>query len=323
MNCEICKAKAAETAIRVEKDGEEDELYVCRDCAKAERVRRQKKSHRTRKGQDRQSGGISMTVTRIGPGGEPPPPVLEALLDAVSGFVGEIEQAAKGQAAANGSGDGESEDTNDAASAASAAPEPAAEEPVFSPLPLKGIDLRYRLGDRLHLEGLHLIGEIEAVARAADALGLRLSGADSCGVHDPGHSYLLEFSAGGGERAARIAEKIVEQERNARVRLMEEMPRVFDDAVCRALAVLKNCRLLSPGELYDLLSPLRLAAMEDLLEGVKTPEIESLMASIDLADGGSDRLQEDLDREDSERADAMNERFADVVLGGSAEGKLS
>ena len=43
MKCELCHQKDAETAIQLEKDGEEQELYVCRECANRERVRRQKK----------------------------------------------------------------------------------------------------------------------------------------------------------------------------------------------------------------------------------------------------------------------------------------
>ena len=65
MKCELCHQKDAETAIQVEKDGVADELYVCRECANKERVRRQKKSQRTRK----MTGlppGVSMSVTQIG-----------------------------------------------------------------------------------------------------------------------------------------------------------------------------------------------------------------------------------------------------------------
>jgi hypothetical protein len=97
------------------------------------------------------------------------------------------------------------------------------------------------------------------------------------------------------------------------------MPRVFGDSLCRALAILKNCRLLSPGELYDLLSPLRLAAIEGMLDGITLAEIESIAAGLDLSNY-EDRLnQEERDRVDAERADEMNRRFEDVVLNEKAE----
>ena len=42
MKCELCKQNDAETAVSTVKDGVEDELYVCRECAEKERARRQK-----------------------------------------------------------------------------------------------------------------------------------------------------------------------------------------------------------------------------------------------------------------------------------------
>ena len=64
MKCELCHQKDAETAIQVGKDGVEEELYVCQECARKERVRRQKKSQRTRK----MTGlppGMSISVTGV------------------------------------------------------------------------------------------------------------------------------------------------------------------------------------------------------------------------------------------------------------------
>ena len=74
MKCELCHQKDAETAIQLEKDGEEQELYVCRECANRERVRRQKKSQRTRKGVDGLPPGVSISVSGVSSGDEPPPP---------------------------------------------------------------------------------------------------------------------------------------------------------------------------------------------------------------------------------------------------------
>ena len=112
------------------------------------------------------------------------------------------------------------------------------------------------------------------------------------------------------------------EERNARIRLFEELPRVFGDSLCRALAVLKNCRLLSPGECFDLLSPLRLAVYEGMLDGIGVAEVEKLIAGIDLS-GEEDRMSEqDRDRIDAARADDMNRRFEDIVLNERAEEKF-
>lgn len=294
MKCELCHEKDAETAIQIVKDGLEEELYVCRACANQERVRRQKNSQRTRK----ISGlppGVSMSVTRIGGDGEEPPQILEAIVNAFQGMVSEINASEKGKSRSRG--------------------------PEAYDFPCGRIPAPYRIGDALQLEGLFLIGEIEPVKRALRALDLQLVGTTADGVVDTGHVYRLRYT-GSSERAKRVVKDILTQERNARVRLFEEMPRVFGDALCRALAVLKNCRLLAPGELFDLLSPLRLAAQEKMLDGIGLKEIEAMLAQIDLGSLEDKMEQNERDRIDAERADALNARFENVVLNERAEEKF-
>jgi len=295
MKCELChKADAKAAIVRETKDGEE-ELYVCEECAKAERLRRQKKSQRTRKVTGLPPG-VEMTVTEIsGSGEDEPPPILGALVNAFHDMVSEIGQSA-------------------------AKPEPKKAEKQFE-LPANRAPSEFRIRNGFHLEGLHLIGELDAVKRALHALKMDLVGVTADGVRETGHVYRLMY-AGPAERAKRVAEDLLREERNARIRLFEELPRIFGDALCRALAVLKNCRLLSPGELFDLLSPLRLAAKERMLEGLGFSEVERMMTAVDLT-GGEDKLEQaERDRVDAERADEMNRRFEDVVLNEKAEGKF-
>jgi len=296
MKCELCHQKDAETAIQIEKDGEEQEFYVCHECANRERVRRQKKSQRTRKVAG-EAPGVSISVSGVTEGDEPPPPIVAAIMNAMSGLVEGLEQAANG----GGKSKKKAADLVD--------------------FPCERAEAPYRIGDRLHLEGLHLIGELEPVHRAMKALKLQLAGVDADGVRDAGHVYRLRYS-GSAELAKRVVEDLLREERNARVRLFEEMPRVFGDSLCRALAILKNCRLLSPGELFDLLSPLRLAAIEKMLDGIDLAEIESMIASVDLSSKEERETPQDRDRLDAERADEMNRRFEDVVLNERAEEKF-
>ncbi len=301
MKCEICHQADAETAILRGEGETAEELYVCTACAKAERQRRQKKSQRTRKVTGLPPG-VSMSITRIGPieDGDEPPPFIKAIMDAMSGMVDGPEKASDG---AGGKGEKSA---------------PAAKRQTF---PLARVESPFRLRDQLHLEGLHLIGELEAVKRALHALDMELVGVDADGVRESGHVYGIRY-AGSSARARRVVEDILREERNARVRLFEELTRVFGDSLCRALAILKNSRLLSPGELFDLLSPLRLAAMEKMLDGITQREIEKLLLACDLS-GAEDKLeQEDRDRADAERADEMNRRFEDVVLNERAEEKF-
>ena len=165
------------------------------------------------------------------------------------------------------------------------------------------------------------MGELDAVKRALRALKMELVGVEADGIRETGHVYALRYS-GSSERAKRVVEDLLREERNARVRLFEELPRVFGDALCRALAVMKNCRLLSPGEYFDLLSPLRLAAQEKMLDGIDLEEIERRLAEVDLSSAEDKLEQEDRDRADAERADEMNRRFEDVILNERAEEKF-
>ena len=298
MKCEICHKADAEKAIRRGEGDDADELYVCAACAKAERQRRQKKSQRTRKVTGLPPG-MSMSVTEISSSGggddAEPPPIIGAIMNAFNDMVSDLEKAKK------------------AAEAKKA--------PKYSDFPTGALDKSFLIGERLHLEGLHLIGELEAVKRALHALDMELSGVDADGVKDTGHVYSVRHACG-AKTAERVVKAILREERNARIRLFEELPRVFGDALCRALAVLKNCRLLSPGECFDLLSPLKLAAREDMLDGVGLAEIEKMADDLDLS-GGEDKMSEqDRDQADADRADEMNRRFEDVVLNERAEEKF-
>ena len=303
MKCELCHNADAETAIvRGEGDAAE-ELYVCHACATAERQRRQKKSQRTRKVTGLPPG-MSMSITEIRPAtdgpedGEEegnPPPILGAIMNAFQDMVSDIEKATKRSKDEKG--------------------------PEYHDFPASRVDTAYRIGGRLHLEALHLIGELDAVKRSIHALRMELVGVTADGVHDVGHVYTLRYS-GSSEQAKRVVEDLLREERNARVRLFEELPRVFGDSLCRALAIMKNCRLLSPGEYFDLLSPLRLAAKEEMLDGITYEEIEKMLLEIDLTSSEDKLEQVERDKVDAERADEMNKRFEDVMLNERAEEKF-
>ena len=233
-----------------------------------------------------------MSVTEVSGDGEAPPPIIGAIMDAFHNMVSDLEKA-------------EQEAKTE-------------KKPELSELPLDGVAADFQAAGRLHLEALHLIGEMDAAKRAVRALGMELSGVEADGVNDAGHVYSLRYH-GAKKRARRIMAALVREERNARVRLFEEMPRVFGDSLCRALAVMKNCRLLSPGERFDLLSPLRPAAREGMLDGIGAGEIEGMLSADDLTNSEDGMEQAERDRLDAERADEMNRRFEDVVLNERAE----
>ena len=163
MKCELCHKADAETAIR-RGDGDDDELYVCGACAKAERQRRQKNSQRTRKAKGLPPG-VSMTVTEVSSDGVAPPPIIGAIMNAFHDMVSDLEKAEKSAKAEK--------------------------PPEMHDFPSARVEAAYRIGERLHLEALHLIGEMGAVKRAVHALGMELAGVDADGVADAGHVYVL------------------------------------------------------------------------------------------------------------------------------------
>ena len=291
MKCEICHQADAHEVFIPEGASEDGELYVCAACAAAERAKRKARSQRTRKVTGLPPG-VSLSITEINPSAdesdETPPPFLNALVDAVHDMVSEIEKAGE-----------ESEKR--------------AKAPKMQELSASRAPAEYRIHGGFHLEGLHLIGELEAVHRALHALGMELKPVSTDGLIDAGHVFLFLYHDA-SDRAKRVAQDLLREEHNARVRLKTEMPRLFGDSLCRALAILKNCRLLSCEELFDLLSPLRLAARERMLDGITLKEVEKMMEEIDLTVPTEEISEEERDRIESERADEMNRRFEGVML---------
>jgi len=295
MKCELCHNADACEAIIPEGGSEDDELYVCSACAKTEREKRQKRSQRTRKVTGLPPG-VSMSITEISPAssdedageGDEPPPFIGAIMNAFQDMVSGIEKGEEKKHRRNSSED-------------------------MIELSAGRVPSEYRIKGGFHLEGLHLLGELDAVKRGVHALGMELVGIAADGVNEAGHVYSFRYR-GSAERAKRVAEDFLREEKNARTRLKTELPRVFGDSLCRALAILKNCRLLSPGELFDLLSPMRLAAKQKMLDGITLAEIERMMSDADLS-SSEDRLsQDERDHVDAERADEMNRRFEEVML---------
>jgi len=288
MKCEICHDADAVTAITRVTNGEEEELYVCHACADSERKQRQKKSQRTRKTPGTPIAGLSISVKGSG---DAPPPFVEAIIKAMDGLVGRIEQHTAEQPPA---------------------------DPEYTHYVLPQFEARFMIKGRLHLEGLYLIGEIPAVKRAFHAVQMDLCGVDIDGLVDVGHVYEVRY-VGSKSHATMIVKQLIEQERAARKRLLKDMKRVFADSLCRALAILKNCRLVSGPEVFDLLSPLRLATFERLLEGLDVVAMNMLIDAFSEMVSDDSLPSADRDKYDGHRADLVNKRFENVVLNERAE----
>jgi protein arginine kinase len=182
----------------------------------------------------------------------------------------------------------------------------------------------------LHLEGLHLIGDLEPVLNALYALRMRYTGCCGDGLHNAAHLFRISNASMLGaeerdivSRTGRVLSDIVRQETNARIRLVEEMPRVFEDAISRSIAILKSCRLLSEWEFLDIISPLRIAAELEFLDNFTREEALALTRPrINLPQAPSPvtiEEQKEKDRRDAALADKVNRRFKSVRL--NARGK--
>ena len=174
-----------------------------------------------------------------------------------------------------------------------------------------------------HLEGLSLIGDLQPVRAGIEAMRMTFHGVDADGIHNAGHIFRIWNNATLGlperklvRRVMRTFEDLVTQELYARQMLIEDTPRIFEDSIMRALAILRSARLLSPWELFDLLSPIRLAANMGYIEGITGSEVISLMAAQakkpDLPPPQSIADERRRDNRDAALADRINKRFARV-----------
>ncbi len=174
-----------------------------------------------------------------------------------------------------------------------------------------------------HLEGLNLIGDLQPVRAGIEAMRMTFHGVDADGIHNAGHIFRIWNNATLGlserklvRRVMRTFEDLVTQELYARQMLIEDTPRIFEDSIMRALAILRSARLLSPWELFDLLSPIRLAANMGYIAGITGSEVISLMAAQakkpDLPPPQSIADERRRDNRDAALADRINKRFARV-----------
>ena len=174
-----------------------------------------------------------------------------------------------------------------------------------------------------HLEGLNLIGDLAPVRAALEAMRMSVRGIDADGLRNAGHVFHVWNNATLGlperklvRRVMRVFQDLLQQELYARQILIDENPLIFEDSVMRALAVLKSARLLSPWELFDLLSPIRLAANMGRLVGISRDEVLSMMAAQakkpELPPPETVADERRRDSRDATLAARTNKRFASV-----------
>jgi len=191
-----------------------------------------------------------------------------------------------------------------------------------------------KLEGTFHLEGLHLIGDLPLVLAGLEAVRFESSSVTEDGIQQAAHVFRVSNRATLGlpervlvKRARTIFQDLITQEIAARKALVEDTPRVFEDSLTRALALLRHARLLAPGELLDLLSPIRLAVTMGFLDGITRAEVVRLMnEQLDAPELPPSRCPEDdkrRDERDARLADRINDRFRAVDFNDRADAFLS
>lgn len=144
-----------------------------------------------------------------------------------------------------------------------------------------------RVSVMMHLLGLHLTNEIEAVLDALESMRFLVRGVAGEDSGATGQIYQISNVDSLGqaeevifERVARICHEVVRQEHNARLRLWQRADLGLQDCVARALSTLQHARLMSSVEALEHLSGLRLGCALKMIRGVTMAKIARLMREI-------------------------------------------
>jgi protein arginine kinase len=136
----------------------------------------------------------------------------------------------------------------------------------------------------VHLPGLHLLEEVDAVCRGLTRIGLAVRGLFGEGSEAFGNMYQISNQVTLGRSEEEIlnevlefVREVVQHERNARVRLFESRRSLLIDRVSRARAVLAAARLMTSEEMVELLSILRLGVECGLAQGIRIAGINELL----------------------------------------------
>jgi len=174
----------------------------------------------------------------------------------------------------------------------------------------------------VHLLGLRLTDDLDAVLRALERLRLTVRGVGGEGSEAAGHMFQISNQETlGADESTLIAQllevvgDVVHQEQNARLRLQRDAPETLLDCVARARALVQSARVMETGEALDYLAALRLGVEAGLLRRLTVAEVDALMLGIQPGHLQK-RLGRTLEppRRDIVRADWLRECLGHVTL---------
>ncbi len=160
----------------------------------------------------------------------------------------------------------------------------------------------------LHLPGLALSGQINAVIQGVNKLGLAVRGFFGEGTENLGNLYQISNQSTLGEaeeqildRLGAVISQIIAHEKNARSALMDKRQNFLLNHVGRAYGVLKHAYLINSEESLNSLSALRLGVDMGMFSSVDIRTVNELFVLVQPA-----HLQKHAEKElDSEGRDAI------------------
>lgn len=169
----------------------------------------------------------------------------------------------------------------------------------------------------LHLPGLALSGQVNAVIQGVNKLGLAVRGFFGEGTENLGNLYQISNQSTLGETEEQILERlgavitqIIAHEKSARATLMDKRQNFLLNHVGRAYGILKHAYLISSEESINSLSALRLGVDMGMFSSVDIRTVNELFILVQPAHLQR-HAEKELDSEgrDSVRATIIRERL--------------
>jgi protein arginine kinase len=177
-----------------------------------------------------------------------------------------------------------------------------------------------RVSAMLHLPGLVLAEQINAIIQSVNKLGLAVRGLYGEGTEALGNVFQVSNQMTLGETETAIVERldkvlsqIIEHEENARTTLLEKKPKMVFNHIGRAYGILANAHTIASKETMNLLSLMRLGIDLGLFPGCDrslTDELFMMSQPAHLQKQHSEKLS--AEERDLLRADMVREHLRNV-----------
>ncbi len=138
-----------------------------------------------------------------------------------------------------------------------------------------------------HLPGLVQIGSIRPLLEGLGKMGFTVRGQYGEGSKAGGNLFQIsnQLTLGLSEEdllsdLTRIVQQLIEQEREARQKLYQQQPIEIEDRARRALATLRNARLMTAEEAQKLISDVRLGNALGILHDITPQTLNRIIANI-------------------------------------------